>query len=227
MRWPSIHDIKAAVRRLPGAALLLSFAAVAIHAIPSLAASLQFEPHAVATGQGWRLITGHWPHWSAQHLWWDAVVFLVLSIICERRGRLRYLACVVASALSISLVLYLTQTGAMTYRGLPGIDSALFVLLLGLIVREQFAARGWAWIAAALLLFAAFLAKLGYELTTGATVFVDNTAGGFVPLPLAHAIGAAVGLLSAIFVPAGKAAGQRVKFNTLLKAGSCRPALNP
>ena len=196
MRWRNFTAKLAAVRRLPGAALLLTGVAVVIYATPAVTSALQYDRLAVASGQWWRLITGHWTHWSADHLWWDAVVFLFLSAICERAGRLRYLVCVFATALWISLALCWTQTNALTYRGLSGIDAALYVLLLGIIVREQLAVRGWTWIAVALLFFAGFVAKVGYEVVTGTTFFVDSTAGGFVPLPSAHAIGAAIGLLT-------------------------------
>ena len=38
-----------------------------------------------------------------------------------------------------------------------------------------------------------FVLKLAYEIVTGQTLFVDSAAA-FIPLPLVHAIGAAVGL---------------------------------
>jgi rhomboid family GlyGly-CTERM serine protease len=196
MRLQDLPIILAAVRRLPGVALLLTGAAVAVYALPTLTLALQFDPVAVESGQWWRLITGHWTHWSADHLWWDALVFLCLSIICERGGRLRYLTCVFASAMCISLVLCWTQSSAMIYRGLSGIDAALYVLLLGMIVRQQITARQWTWIPVAALFFLGFVAKICYEITTNSTVFVDSSTSGFVPLPLAHAIGAAVGLLT-------------------------------
>jgi hypothetical protein len=41
----------------------------------------------------------------------------------------------------------------------------------------------------------AFAAKLLYETTTGATLFVNSPAAGFVPLPLVHLVGGCVGLV--------------------------------
>ncbi len=57
-------------------------------------------------------------------------------------------------------------------------------------------------IAAALIaLIAGFEAKLGYELVTGTTLFVDSSAAGFTPLPLVHAVGGLVGCVFALRDP--------------------------
>ena len=44
----------------------------------------------------------------------------------------------------------------------------------------------------------AFVAKVAFEFATSSTVFVDNAAGGFVPVPLAHLAGAVVGAGAAL-----------------------------
>lgn len=43
---------------------------------------------------------------------------------------------------------------------------------------------------------AAFAAKLLWELSTSSTLFVNNTAAHFTPLPLVHAVGGATGILT-------------------------------
>lgn len=80
-----------------------------------------------------------------------------------------------------------------TYRGLSGLDTALFVymatdLLLG-AWRERRLTPGL--VSAALL--TGLLAKLGYETFTGQTLFVDSAASGFAVVTLAHSVGALVG----------------------------------
>jgi hypothetical protein len=88
--------------------------------------------------------------------------------------------------------LWLWQPSLSSYCGLSGIDSALFALLVADVLRRAVAARRRALVVAAGLVAAAFVAKIGYELTTASTVFVE--AAG-MPVPLAHVIGAVGGLL--------------------------------
>jgi hypothetical protein len=90
-----------------------------------------------------------------------------------------------------------------TYRGLSGLDSALYVtaaVTLGLRLwrhERRLAA------AAALVSVLGLAGKVAYELATGAALFVDAAGLGFVPVPLAHATGALAGLLAAL--PCGAA----------------------
>ena len=61
-------------------------------------------------------------------------------------------------------------------------------------MREKIGTHSWVWVTAALAVLAEFAANLAYELTSGATLFVDSGAAAFVPVPLVHLIGAVVGL---------------------------------
>ena len=187
----------AAVRRLPGVALLLAAAAAAVYASPALTTLLQYDRVAIASGQLWRLVTCHWTHWSVDHLLWDAVAFAFLAVLCERDGRRRLVVCLLVAAPVISIGLWWLEPQMLTYRGLSGVDSALFAMLAATIAREQIASRNWRWVAAVALVCAGFGAKVWYETATGATFFCDSVAGDFAPIPMAHVIGAVLGLLFA------------------------------
>ena len=93
-------------------------------------------------------------------------------------------------------MLFVLQPGLPTYRGLSGLDSALFVtaaLGLGQKLRaDGRSTRG----AAAIGSVAVLLGKVGYELATGQALFVDAASLGFVPVPLAHAVGGLAGMLA-------------------------------
>jgi rhomboid family GlyGly-CTERM serine protease len=145
---------------------------------------MQFDRHAVACGQYWRIVTGHFTHWSAEHLMWDVIVFAALGAVCERLDRWKMIWTIVASIFAIS---FFAAPQCETYRGLSGIDSALFVLLAVMLRRERPIVVS--------ILLTAFAIKSGYELLTGHTIFVDNTASGFVPVPLAHIIGGVCGAI--------------------------------
>ena len=164
---------------------------------------LQYDRGALAAGQWWRGMTGHWAHWSADHLLWDAATFAALGWLAEARSRKRFLVCVVGSCLAITTGLWFVRPDVAFYRGLSGIDSALFALVAVGLIREAVATRraGTAALGGAALL--AFVLKVTWESTAGGVLFVDAAAAGFESLPLAHAAGGTVGLLLGL-LPAGR-----------------------
>lgn len=180
------------MKLIPWWTLAFSALAVAIHCIPALTLGWQFDRAAVAHGQIWRFFTGHLTHFGTDHLRWDLLAFAVLGAMAERISRSAFLVTLALSASVISLGVWIAQPQFVTYRGLSGIDSALFgfvladVLAAGLRQRHRFS------IFVGTLALAGFAAKCAYELTTGGTVFVDS-AGSFAPVPLAHLLGLAAG----------------------------------
>lgn len=155
---------------------------------------LQYDRAAISAGQWWRLVTGHWAHWSADHLFWDAMAFGVFGAIAERRGRTTFVLCVFASAAAISAGVWLFRPDLQFYRGLSGIDAGLFAMVaIGLGIDAK-AGGCWKAFALAAAAVVAFALKTVWELATGSTLFVAATAAGFESLPLAHALGAAVGV---------------------------------
>jgi rhomboid family GlyGly-CTERM serine protease len=182
-------------RRLPGASLFLALPALLLLWAPRLAPFLAFDRGAVAAGEVWRLLTGHWVHWSLAHLLWDLAAFLGLATACELApscGRRRMLSAVALAAIAIPAVLWIALPRMPTYRGLSGLDSALFVLLVVTLLREDWHAGHRAWAAAEIAVLVLFLGKCLYEAATGEAFFA--TAGGFVPVPLAHLVGGLMGL---------------------------------
>lgn len=175
--------------RLP-ASLLLALPALFFQ-IPGWAGRLQLDFAAVSRGELWRWVTCHWTHWSLDHLVWDLGAFLLLAALCEcRGGRRALLAAVASAALLIPAVLWISMPAMGSYRGLSGIDSALFVLAAVLVFREEPGKRPLA-----VLAVAAFLAKALYESAAGEALFTEP-AGSFVPAPLAHLAGGVCGLLA-------------------------------
>lgn len=184
-----------AARRLPCASLLLSAAAVLVFVHPSATTWLQYDRLAIAAGEIWRLVSSHWAHVSADHLFWDVLTFLVLGTLCERISRLRFCTCVLGSTVLIPVALWITMPQLETYRGLSGIDSALYVLLAVTLLKDEVHGKRWGWMIALSGLLVAFVAKVGYEITTGGTIFVNSGASRMIPVPLAHCVGAVVGMV--------------------------------
>lgn len=137
-------------------------------------------------GAVWRIATCHFTHFTYEQLAWDALVFLLLGILCARENHGAFRATLLASVVIVPIAV-LAFSNVTTYRGLSGIDSALFGLLL---VTEWRRSRIVA------LCGAAFAAKMIFEMKTGATIFVHSDA--FVAVPVAHIAGALVGVIVAI-----------------------------
>jgi len=179
----------------------LAIFCIAAHAHQPLSDRLAYDRTAIQAGEIWRLLTGHLTHYSAEHLLWDALMFVVLGVLVERRHRCSFVSTVLASATAITAVLWFAHPEVAAYRGLSGIDSALFThaAILLYIDGRRFNRPLVRRISA--LLLAGFVAKLIYELASGSTLFVDSTA--FVSLASVHAVGGFVGLISALAIRRG------------------------
>lgn len=178
--------------RIPWLTFALAAAAVAIHGIPGATAALQFERAAVAGGEAWRWFTGHLTHFDANHLAWDVSVLMGLGWTCEREARDRCALALALAAPAISGAVWFFQPQFQVYRGLSGIDSALFGLLAGLLLcRPQRIAK-----TAAIMALLGIGAKSIFEIATASTLFAEGT--GYAPVPLAHLVGLGTGLVAAL-----------------------------
>jgi rhomboid family GlyGly-CTERM serine protease len=175
--------------------------AVAVSVLPGFAGSLQYDRDAIARGEVWRLVTSHFTHWSGDHFFWDTLAFAVLGWQCERNGLGSFLRCVGVSAFLIPLTLWFALPQMATYRGLSGIDSALFALLATRVVREAASDKNWLKLGVAGIVSVGFASKIGFELSTGTTLFVDSAATGLIPVPLAHVVGGIVGIACGLLDP--------------------------
>jgi rhomboid family GlyGly-CTERM serine protease len=139
------------------------------------------------------LLTGHLLHWTSNHRHWDVAALVLIGVVCERHSRLRTVITLALAALIIPLALLAIQPDIILYRGLSGLDAALFALLAAMVIRDS---RGIQRIAAGIALLL-IIAKTAWEFFTGGTMFVD--AGGVMTAPLAHAVGIVVGTGVGIF----------------------------
>ena len=188
------------MKRIPWFTLGFAALAVAVHCIPALTLGWQFDRAAVAHGQVWRFFTAHLTHFGTDHLRWDLVAFLVLGAMTERVSRSALLVTVALSAALITLGVWIAQPQFETYRGLSGIDCALFGFVVARVIAEGRRARHGFSLAVGGLALAGFAAKCIFELATGGTVFVEPT-DAFAPVPLAHLIGLIAGAALAQFTP--------------------------
>jgi rhomboid family GlyGly-CTERM serine protease len=159
----------------------------AIYQSPALSAALELGP-AQLLSEPWRLATGHLTHWSAEHLAWDLLVFLALAVLFPPRRLWTLLG---ATALAIGLGVVFLHPEIAAYRGLSGLDSALFAALALDLTRHERPHERWLGRLALIL----FSAKILAELFGGQALFA---AGPYVPLPVAHLLGLFAALAEAL-----------------------------
>jgi rhomboid family GlyGly-CTERM serine protease len=180
---------------VPCVSLLLAACAVAVHLIPGAPERLELNRAAIISRELWRILTGHFVHFGGDHLLWDVLVFVVLGSICERLDRRRFLWTIVGSTLLISTIVAMCLPSIEAYRGLSGVDSALFGLLTGMLFTRCTHACNRIGAIAVLGMVIAFSLKIAIEVRLGVTVFADSHGGGYAPVPLAHLVGLITGLV--------------------------------
>ena len=189
--------------KTPGSGLwvsaTLSVLAGWLYWAPELALRLEYDRPAIVGGELWRLLTGHFTHWSGEHLFLDLLVFAVAAGVWERLGgRRRLLVCLLASALAVSLSLWFLLPQVVHYRGLSGVDCALVTAVAVESIRRARAQRRPGVAVALAGVLAVYLFKIGYELATGTTLFLDAAAVPAGNVPLVHVVGGVCGLLAVV-----------------------------
>jgi rhomboid family GlyGly-CTERM serine protease len=179
------------MNRLPQLSLALAAAAFAIHLVPGAGACMQFDRAAIAGGECWRLVTGHLAHFDSNHLVWDVGMLLALGFAAERESAPGCAWTLGLGSLAISAAVWFWQPQFLVYRGLSGLDCALGGFLGATLLRRP---QRFAQIAGAVAL-GFVTVKAAIEFATQSTVFA--TGDGYAPVPLAHLVGLAVGVVVA------------------------------
>lgn len=176
--------------------LFLTGCAIGLHFADGLQPWLALQFQELSVSNVHRVLTCHWLHWSADHLIWDLVVFALLGAICEWRSLRCYLWTVLLSAITIplSVMYWIPQVG--TYRGLSGIDTALFGLLVSSLLVRRIRERDRSGALLFSVLLIAMSGKIAMEMISQANIFVSDSS--FVPVPLVHLVGAIIGMATGV-----------------------------
>jgi rhomboid family GlyGly-CTERM serine protease len=154
--------------------------------------SLAFNADAVAGGEVWRLVTGHFVHADLEHLAWNGLALAVLGWLIEREERTLLLVALSAGVLSVSALLLSPLATLSQYCGLSGVLNSLLVVTLFVEWRRGAGLP-------VLLVGAGSVAKLIWELSHGSSLL---TQIDWPPYPAAHAAGMLGGILMLLLSPA-------------------------
>lgn len=183
--------------KLPWMTLAGGTVALVLTATSAGSTALELDRVAIMRGEVWRLFTAHFTHWTYSHVAWDVLAFVLGGAIVERESRRMLIATVLGSGLAVALATLAFLPEMARYRGLSGIATALIAaaLVSGLVRAAQARATGTLLILAAGTI--ALAAKVGSELIAGHMWIVAGSVS-FVPVPLAHGVGALVGVLAGL-----------------------------
>jgi rhomboid family GlyGly-CTERM serine protease len=173
---------------LPWFTVMAGTLAVAAWFWPGAFEALAYDRGRIFAGQVWRIVTGHWVHFSASHLFWNLVILIPAGTWLERRNAAAARWTFLLSPLAISLALLAFNPALGVYAGISGVASGILVALAVHGLRAEPAAR-WLWLAVLVL----FVAKVGVEGFGRRPLNPDLATQGVAAVPLAHLVGAAVG----------------------------------
>ena len=159
--------------------------ALVVYAWPGADRALVYERAAILDGQVWRLITGHWVHFSVSQLGYDATVLAISGWRIEARRYRYFLPLCVLSALAIGLSLLAILPDMALYGGLSGIAMASTVYLPLRALDEP---QPWRGVAIAVLVTCT--GKVVVEVVTGHVALIGVDRMQVVPVPLSHIVGA-------------------------------------
>ncbi len=187
-----------AIRSLPWWTLLTGAFAAAIWFVPEVSGQLIYDREKILGGQLWRLLTGHWVHFSQRHLWLNLIVLLPCGLWLERRSPAVMHRIILFTPATVSLALFIFAPAMVRYAGLSGVASAALVALATLGLRTEPRAR-LVWLGVLVL----FATALTTESCGRKPLYPGLTSQGINSAPLAHFTGALAGACAAIW-PARK-----------------------
>ena len=180
---------------LPVVTVAIALSTLAISCSPLLSSWLTADFESLGIRTLPTMVSCHLTHWSTQHLFWDLLMFIVLGWHLEKILTTPYYFTLIASSLLIPLGVQVLQPEISSYRGLSGIDTALFALLCTSKLASGYREGCQRSIALFLSLLLAMWVKLLFEFSTGGVMFVRNE--NFTPVPAAHLCGALTGMIVA------------------------------
>lgn len=173
---------------LPWRSLLLAVTAMAAYLVLGAApVDWVYDRMAVADGEWWRLITGHWVHSDPVHAGWDIAALLLLGLLFEERLRWRLPLVLLVASMGVDAWLWWAVPTLRYYCGLSGILNGLLVLGLARLWRDQRHPL-------ILLTGIAAASKIAMEMLLGQALLVQTA---WPSVPSAHAVGFFCGLLLA------------------------------
>ena len=184
------------LRAIPFITLAIGLRAVLLARLPAAGRWLQYDRAAVEAGELWRIVTCHFVHVNGAHLIWDLAALLALGLMFEVKLRKSYTISLLGATVLIPVSIFFFQPDLIYYCGLSGLDTAAYTLCACYILKTALEEKRPLTFMLMCTAFGVLVFKIAYEYRTGLTLFADPLGRALVPVPLAHIIGGAIGILS-------------------------------
>ena len=166
--------------------LVAVIAALAIYCSPAAARLLVYDRLQILAGQGWRVFTGQWVHFTGSALLWNLVVLIPAGVWAEWINPVRARVLYGIAPLLIGGVLYFFVPGLERYAGLSGLAAAMLAFLALTQLRNNETDR-WFWRC----VMGALALKIIAEAIRGSPLFAHMEDPGLRGVPLVHLAGVA------------------------------------
>ncbi len=181
--------------------LAIIFIALALTYSPDGLTYFRYDRAAIASGQVWRLVTGHFVHLNAAHLLLNVMgLMLICELLWDRMSVLRGAGLLIVACAGVSGLLWWLQPDLVWYAGLSGVLHGLWAgcalagwLSLSADTEKFRPAHRYVCLAGLLLL----IFKLGAEFFSESSTSTAHIIGAPV-VSVAHLYGALTGGLYAL-----------------------------
>jgi rhomboid family GlyGly-CTERM serine protease len=143
-----------------------------------------FDRMAIAQGEFWRLITGHWVHSDFEHAAWDVCALFLLLTLCGKQTKIPLFSTFVIATIGIDLWLWFGKFGLDYYCGLSGVLNAIFIIALYNV--RQKTRSPVVWVSGLIA-----VAKIIIEINAGQAMLTQTA---WPSVPDIHAIGFMIGV---------------------------------
>lgn len=173
---------------LPVVSSIIIVISLFVYLFDGLSSMFIYDRDVILDGEFWRLITGHFVHFSGLHFSFNIIAFGITGWIIEKRAYPGFGMLVLIMAFVIGVSMIVLKPDMQFYGGLSGISHGALIYLALFGLRE---AKPWNTISWVILLFVPI--KVGIEMFTGG--LLAYRAETFVPVPLSHLMGVVVAFL--------------------------------
>jgi len=151
--------------------------------------SLVFDRSAIAQGDYWRLITGHWVHSDMEHAIWDIAALAILLMLFDKDSKRLLLLAFCMGMMGVNIWLWFGNNTLEYYCGLSGILNTVLVVALWCLWRNQKELI-------ILLVGLGAAGKIVIELSINQAILTETS---WQSVPEVHAIGMLVGITIMLF----------------------------
>lgn len=176
--------------RLPAVTILIIIACLFATYLPGLSSALIFDRDAIIKGEFWRILTGHFVHFSPSHIAYDIFSFGIAGCLIEKSRYPCFSWLILWLALSISMSLLLLEPDMRYYGGLSGISfgALYYCALMGMKESSP-------WRTICFLMLAILPIKIAFEIFSGSSILPYGERQSFVPMQTSHIVGCLTALV--------------------------------